>query len=182
MHSSNLNNSNGCSISPKSDISIEQKRLHNTSTYHPSMHEGLHNAPTQNISPNNTPSTMHSAHHPSSHLNFNMSTVSADQSQNSHVHPQMVNIYSPIGQPYAAENSNFGAIYHNHHYGSYGSPYEKIKVSGHMRQMSSNSTTSSVGNSSVSLGGNHHYGYHHQPFYSPHQMIRSNGYLDLVPR
>lgn len=80
-----------------------------------------------------------------------------------------------IAQPYPGEVSNFGA-FHHHHYnhipGSYGLPYDKFKYPANSR-----SPTNSP------------YGSYHQGFYPSNvhhhhhrQMVRPNGYIDLVPR
>ncbi|XP_055844885.1 T-box transcription factor TBX1 [Episyrphus balteatus] len=97
------------------------------------------------------------------------STATLNSTQMNSLATNATNIYSAIGQSYTSESSNFGAIYHhNHHHLShghgYGNPYDKIKVPGHMRQTNPYST--------------------YQSFYgSPHhQMVRPNGYIDLVPR
>ncbi|CAO1408333.1 unnamed protein product [Diamesa serratosioi] len=80
-----------------------------------------------------------------------------------------------LGQTYAADQSNFGPLYHHHshhhnslaasavtaHHGAYGSPYEKYKVP----------------------ASPHHtanpYSGHYQGFYGHHQMVRQ---ADYIPR
>lgn len=133
----------------------------------------------------------HAAHTHHTHLNMNLSAAAA-QSQmmsttvtQSHVpHSQVMaaNIYSTIAQPYASENSNFGAIYHHQHYHSgYGNPYDKLKVTGHMRQ--SPATTAGSPTAMATAAANAYGISSYQSFYgSPHQMMRPNGYIDLVPR
>ncbi|XP_067639857.1 T-box transcription factor TBX1 isoform X2 [Eurosta solidaginis] len=135
------------------------------------------------------------SHAHSTHHNMNLSSADAAQNQmmpssamatQSHVtHSQAMaaNIYSTISQPYASENSNFGAIYHHQHYHSgYGHPYDKLKVSSHMRPMmasASNSSPTAMASAAASAYGISSY----QSFYgSPHQIMRPNGYIDLVPR
>lgn len=136
----------------------------------------------------------HAAHTHHTHLNMNLSAAAAAQSQmmstavsqSPHVpHTQVMaaNIYSTIGQPYAGENSNFGAIYHHQHYHSgYGSPYDKLKVTSHMRQSPASAAGSPTAMASAAAANA--YGISsYQSFYgSPHQMMRPNGYMDLVPR
>ncbi|XP_036677169.2 T-box transcription factor TBX1 [Drosophila suzukii] len=100
------------------------------------------------------------------------------------------NIYSSIGQPYAQEQSNFGAIYHHnaaaaaaahyhhghahahghahsHAHGPYASAYDKLKVSRHAAA------------AAYGMGATY------PSFYGSaahHQMMRPNSYIDLVPR
>ncbi|XP_017016218.2 T-box transcription factor TBX1 [Drosophila takahashii] len=98
------------------------------------------------------------------------------------------NIYSSIGQPYAQEQSNFGAIYHHnaaaaaaahyhhghahahghaHSHGPYASAYDKLKVSRHAAA------------AAYGMGATY------PSFYGSaahHQMMRPNSYIDLVPR
>ncbi|XP_053948970.1 T-box transcription factor TBX1 [Anastrepha ludens] len=135
-----------------------------------------------------TPHTHAHTHH--SHMNMNLSATTASQMMptpvsQSHVpHSQVMaaNIYSTIGQPYVSENSNFGAIYHHQHYHSgYGNPYDKLKVTGHMRPTSATAAGSPTAMASAAANA---YGISsYQSFYgSPHQMMRPNGYIDLVPR
>ncbi|XP_017479944.1 PREDICTED: T-box transcription factor TBX1 [Rhagoletis zephyria] len=136
------------------------------------------------------PHTHAHTHH--SHLNMNLSAAAQSQMMptavsQSHVppsHSQMMaaNIYSTIGQPYASENSNFGAIYHHQHYhSSYASPYDKLKVTGHMRQASAAAAGSPTAMASAAANAYNISSY--QSFYgSPHQMMRPNSYIDLVPR
>lgn len=80
-----------------------------------------------------------------------------------------------LGQTYAADQSNFGPLYHHHshhhnsltatavtaHHGAYGSPYEKYKV-----PASPHHTTNP-------------YSGHYQGFYGHHQMVRQ---VDYIPR
>ncbi|XP_011198562.2 T-box transcription factor TBX1 isoform X1 [Bactrocera dorsalis] len=135
----------------------------------------------------------HAAHTHHTHLNMNLSAAAAAQSQmmstavtqSPHVpHSQVMaaNIYSSIAQPYASENSNFGAIYHHQHYHSgYGNPYDKLKVTSHMRQ--SPATTAGSPTAMATAAANAYGISSYQSFYgSPHQMMRPNGYIDLVPR
>lgn len=88
-----------------------------------------------------------------------------------HHHSQTVatNPLHTIAQPYPAENSNFGAFYHHHgHMPSYGNPYDKFKIPSNVHHGRSSSSP---------YGG-------YQGFYTTphHQMVRPNGYIDLVPR
>lgn len=78
-----------------------------------------------------------------------------------------------IAQPYPGENSNFGAFYHHHsHMPSYGNPYDKFKIPANVHSRSSNSPYGGY-QGFYSTAATHH---HH------HQMVRPNGYIDLVPR
>lgn len=80
------------------------------------------------------------------------------------------NTLHTIAQPYLGDSSNFGAFYHHHshhHITSYGNPYDKYK-SHHARSPNPSPYET------------------YQGFYSPpthhHQIVRPNGYIDLVPR
>lgn len=74
-----------------------------------------------------------------------------------------------IGQPYLGDTSNFGPFYHHHghhHMPSYGNPYDKYKTH-HTRSPNTSPYDT------------------YQGFYSPpthHQIVRPNGYIDLMPR
>lgn len=78
-----------------------------------------------------------------------------------------------INQPYLGDSSNFGAFYHHHgqhhHIPSYGNPYEKYKSVHHTR--SPNTSPYDPYQSFYSSNAHHH-----------HQIVRPNGYIDLVPR
>ncbi|KAI8034326.1 hypothetical protein M5D96_012879 [Drosophila gunungcola] len=98
------------------------------------------------------------------------------------------NIYSSIGQPYAQEQSNFGAIYHHnaaaaaaahyhhghahghahsHAHGPYASAYDKLKVSRHAAA------------AAYGMGATY------PSFYGSaahHQMMRPSSYIEMVPR
>lgn len=83
-----------------------------------------------------------------------------------------------ISQPYLGDSSNFGPFYHHHHHGQhhhhisgYGSPYDKYKSVHHAR--SPNTSPYDPYQSFYSPTTHHH---HH------HQVVRPNGYIDLVPR
>lgn len=80
-----------------------------------------------------------------------------------------------IAQPYAGEVSNFGAFYHHHHHNhipaTYGIPYDKFKYPSNSRSP----TNSPYGSYQGFYPGNVHH-HHHR------QMVRPNGYIDLVPR
>ncbi|XP_011293300.2 T-box transcription factor TBX1 [Musca domestica] len=140
----------------------------------------------------------HAHHHPGhTHLNLNLNSqviphTTSPQHHQQH-HMGTANIYSTLSQPYGSDNSNYGPIYHNPHYHghSYGNPYEKIKVTGHMRQAhghagaNSNSPTGLGTGNSVSPSGNSYGMSSYQSFYgsaAAHQMMRPGGYIDLVPR
>lgn len=79
----------------------------------------------------------------------------------------------PITQPYLGDSSNFGPFYHHHgqhhHIPSYGNPYDKYKSVHHTR--SPNATSYDPYQSFYSPTSHHH-----------HQIVRPNGYIDLVPR
>lgn len=84
--------------------------------------------------------------------------------------------------PYGTETSNFGPFYHHHHHhhghmSGYSSPYDKFKIptNAHTRSSPSGTTTASVSSP-------YHPGAYHQGFYGTHQLGRTNGYIDLVPR
>lgn len=82
-----------------------------------------------------------------------------------------------IAQPYAGEVSNFGAFYHHHHHhnhipASYGLPYDKFKYPTNSRSP----TNSPYGSYQGFYSSNVHHHHHHR------QMVRPNGYIDLVPR
>lgn len=85
------------------------------------------------------------------------------------------NALHTISQPYLGDSSNFGPFYHHHshhhHLPSYGNPYEKYK-----------STTNIHHARSPNASPYDPY----QGFYTPtshhHQIVRPNGYIDLVPR
>ncbi|XP_061391012.1 T-box transcription factor TBX5 [Musca vetustissima] len=137
-------------------------------------------------------------HHPThTHLNLNLnsqviSQTSPQHHHQAHHHMGTANIYSTLSQPYGTDNSNYGPIYHNPHYHghSYGNPYEKIKVTGHMRQAhshgvpNSTSPTGLTGANNMSPSGNSYGMSSYQSFYNTaaHQMMRPGGYIDLVPR
>lgn len=77
-----------------------------------------------------------------------------------------------ISQPYLGDSSNFGPFYHHHshhHLPSYGNPYEKYKPTSNIHRSPNASPYDP-----------------YQGFYTPathhHQIVRSNGYIDLVPR
>lgn len=77
-----------------------------------------------------------------------------------------------ISQPYIGDSSNFGAFYHHgqhHHLPSYGNPYDKYKSVHHGR--SPNTSPYDPYQSFYSSTPHHH-----------HQIVRPNGYIDLVPR
>lgn len=78
-----------------------------------------------------------------------------------------------ISQPYLGDSSNFGPFYHHHgqhpHIPSYGSPYDKYKSVHHAR--SPNTSPYDPYQSFYSSNPHHH-----------HQIVRPNGYIDLVPR
>lgn len=78
-----------------------------------------------------------------------------------------------INQPYLGDSSNFGAFYHHHgqhhHIPSYGNPYDKYKSVHHTR--SPNTSPYDPYQSFYSSNAHHH-----------HQIVRPNGYIDLVPR
>lgn len=83
-----------------------------------------------------------------------------------------------ISQPYLGDSSNFGPFYHHHHHhgqhhhiSSYGNPYDKYKTVHHAR--SPNTSPYDPYQSFYSPTTHHH---HH------HQIVRPNGYIDLVPR
>ncbi|XP_011179974.1 T-box transcription factor TBX1 isoform X2 [Zeugodacus cucurbitae] len=113
-----------------------------------------------------------------------MMSTAVTQSHVSHSQVMAANIYSSIAQPYASENSNFGAIYHHQHYHSgYGNPYDKLKVTGHMRQSPASTAGSPTAMATAAAAANAYGISSYQSFYgSPHQMMRPNGYIDLVPR
>ena len=97
--------------------------------------------------------------------NNNNVTMSTNRySQSPH---QISNAIHTISQPYSADSSNFGAFYHHHsHVPSYGNPYDKFKIPSNVHSRSTNSPYGS-----------------YQGFYAaPHQIVRPNGYIDLVPR
>lgn len=84
-----------------------------------------------------------------------------------------------ISQPYMGDSSNFGPFYHHHHHhhgqhhhiSSYANPYDKFKSVHHAR--SPNTSPYDPYQSFYSPSTHHH---HH------HQIVRPNGYIDLVPR
>lgn len=118
-----------------------------------------------------------------SNINSNIISTTSDASPNSNRYTQSpLNQLSntihghAIAQPYSGESSNFGPFYHHHHHHhpnhmpSYGNPYDKFKIPANIHSRSPNTS---------SYGG-------YQGFYSTtshhHQMVRPNGYIDLVPR
>lgn len=78
-----------------------------------------------------------------------------------------------ITQPYLGDSSNFGPFYHHHgqhhHIPSYGNPYDKYKSVHHTR--SPNASPYDPYQSFYTPNSHHH-----------HQIVRPNGYIDLVPR
>ncbi|KAM7347509.1 T-box transcription factor 1 isoform 1-T2 [Cochliomyia hominivorax] len=185
----NAGHMNGNCISPKTTDHSLQHNVNNSSPYgvaaqHSSNLMGL----SSNIS----------THHPvTTHLNLNLNTQVVPQQTSPpvthHNHGQVMgssNIYSSIGQPYASDNSSYGPIYHHHHntaahyHGhSYATPYDKLKVSGHMRPAHSMTNTPLTSNSVTTPSPNSYSMSSYQSFYgSPHQMMRPGGYIDLVPR
>lgn len=84
-------------------------------------------------------------------------------------HAMANNTLHTIGQPYLGDTSNFGAFYHHHshhHIPSYGNPYDKYKTHHNRSPNASPYDT-------------------YQGFYTPpthHQIVRPNGYIDLMPR
>lgn len=80
-----------------------------------------------------------------------------------------------ISQPYLGDSSNFGPFYHHHgqhpHIPSYGSPYDKYKSMHHAHARSPNTSPYDPYQSFYSSNPHHH-----------HQIVRPNGYIDLVPR
>lgn len=187
-------------ISPKTDHSHHSSSSpyghnhSNTATSASNSNSAGANLPPSNIA-NVTSGLMSSAHHHHAHhlnLNLNSQVLSQSSPQHHHGHSATqvmgsANIYSSLGQPYMGDNSNYGPIYHHnaHYHGhTYGSPYDKIKVTGHMRQSHniSSNTVSSAGNS-VTPSANSYTMSSYQTFYgSPHQMMRPGGFIDLVPR
>ncbi|XP_023309552.2 T-box protein VegT [Lucilia cuprina] len=172
-------------ISPKTDHS------HHSSTSSP-YGGGGHSHHTTNLV---GLTSMPGSHHTTTHLNLNLNTQVVPQQTSPpahHQHGQMLtsnNIYSSIGQPYTTDNSSYGPIYHHHHNAahyhghSYATPYDKLKVSGHMRQTHGVSNTTLSGNSVTTPSPNSYSMSSYQSFYgSPHQMMRPGGYIDLVPR
>ncbi|XP_037941173.1 T-box transcription factor TBX1-A-like isoform X1 [Teleopsis dalmanni] len=163
MHTNTQHNSD----SPKMDTTPAHMNSPNYSHTHAANSGGI-------MSPHHT-------HH--AHLNMNLSSNQVVQSPQAHTTHSLANIYSSIGQPYSSDNSNYGAIYHHNHYHhshSYGAPYDKIKVGGghNMRTSSAGAATTAV-----SPSANPYAMSSYQSFYgSPHQMMRPNGYIDLVPR
>lgn len=84
-------------------------------------------------------------------------------------HGMANNSVHTFAQPYLGDTSNFGAFYHHHshhHIPSYGNPYDKYKTH-HTRSPPASPYDT------------------YQGFYSPpthHQIVRPNGYIDLMPR
>lgn len=78
-----------------------------------------------------------------------------------------------MAQPYLGDSSNFGPFYHHHshHLPSYGNPYDKYKPTTNMHHARSPNASPYDP---------------YQAFYTPtshhHQIVRPNGYIDLVPR
>ncbi|XP_073829619.1 T-box transcription factor 1 [Musca autumnalis] len=194
-----LLNSTNC-ISPKTDHSHHSSgsspyghNSHSQNVAAAATTTGL----TSSLSNSATGLMASSPHHHPTHLNLNLNSQVIPQTSPQHHHHTQhhmasANIYSSLSQPYATDNSNYGPIYHNPHYHghSYGNPYEKIKVTGHMRQAhghavpNSNSPTGLAGGNSVSPSSNSYGMSSYQSFYgsAAHQMMRPGGYIDLVPR
>lgn len=177
---------NGSCISPKTDHS------HHSAS---SPYGGGHTAHTSNLVALAPNVSMPSSHHATTHLNLNLNTqvVSQQASPSTHHnHGQVMgssNIYSSIGQPYATDNSSYGPIYHHHnaaahyHGHAYATPYDKLKVTGHLRQTHSVSNSPLSGNSVTTPSPNSYTMSSYQSFYgSSHQMMRPDGYIGLVPR
>lgn len=102
------------------------------------------------------------------------STTSSERMIQSPLHGGLTNgALHPITQPYLGDSSNFGPFYHHHgqqhHIPSYGSPYDKYKSVHHAR--SPNASPYDSYQSFYPQTSHHH-----------HQIVRPNGYIDLVPR
>lgn len=111
-----------------------------------------------------------------SNVNCSMSaqpTTSPERMIQSPSHALSNGALHTINQPYLGDSSNFGAFYHHHgqhhHLPSYGNPYDKYKSVHHTR--SPNASPYDPYQSFYSANAHHH-----------HQMVRPNGYIDLVPR
>lgn len=97
------------------------------------------------------------------------STQSPNRLTQNSSHGLTNNSLHTIAQPYLGDSSNFGPFYHHHshhHIPSYGNPYDKY-ITHHVR--SPNASPHDT----------------YQGFYSStthHQIVRPNGYIDLVPR
>lgn len=89
---------------------------------------------------------------------------------------QMATTNATIAQPYAGDVSNFGPFYHHHHNhlsAGYGIPYDKFKYPPNSRSPTNSPYTAYQ---SFYPSNVHHHHHHHR------QMVRPNGYIDLVPR
>lgn len=136
--------------------------------------------------------SMTTGHHTHLNLNLNSQVVPQQTSPTMHHnHSQVMgtsNLYSTIGQAYATDNSSYGPIYHHHnttahhyHGHAYGTPYDKLKATGHMRP--THNITNGNNANNVTHSPNSYAMSSYQSFYgSPHQMMRPAGYIDLVPR
>uniref|UniRef100_A0A1B0BWA8 T-box domain-containing protein n=1 Tax=Glossina palpalis gambiensis TaxID=67801 RepID=A0A1B0BWA8_9MUSC len=163
----------GGSISPKTDQSHHSA---NSSPFGLSHHHRNANAMCINSNVQTTDvMTAHSQHY-----------MQNSTQTHSHHHATMpTNIYSPIAQPYARDNSNFGPVYHHnpyYHAHGYTSPYDKIKVSSHMRQNTGNNVNDATATGATTTVTSYGLGGYQTLYSSSHQMMRPNGYIDLVPR
>ncbi|KAL9887211.1 T-box transcription factor 1 isoform 1-T6 [Glossina fuscipes fuscipes] len=163
----------GGSISPKTDQSHHSA---NSSPFGLSHHHRNANAMCINSNVQTTDvMTAHSQHY-----------MQNSTQTHSHHHATMpTNIYSPIAQPYARDNSNFGPVYHHnpyYHAHGYTSPYDKIKVSSHMRQNTGNTVNDATATGATTTVTSYGLGGYQTLYSSSHQMMRPNGYIDLVPR
>ncbi|KAH8320152.1 hypothetical protein KR074_003740 [Drosophila pseudoananassae] len=132
------------------------------------------------------PQTQIQAHPLTPHSSSSASPPAASATPAANTGATQLNIYSSIGQPYAQEQSNFGAIYHHnaaaaaaahyhhghahshshaHGHAPYATAYDKLKVSRH-------AAAYGMGPSYPSFYGSA----------AHHQMMRPNSYIDLVPR
>uniref|UniRef100_A0A1A9WC48 T-box domain-containing protein n=1 Tax=Glossina brevipalpis TaxID=37001 RepID=A0A1A9WC48_9MUSC len=175
----------GGSVSPKTDQSHHSTNSSpfGLSHHHPHHHHHHHhhhhqrNANAMCISSNVQTADVMSAH--------NQHFIQNSTQTHSHHATMPTNIYSSIAQPYATDNSNFGPVYHHspyYHTHGYGNPYDKIKVSTHMRQSAGNTVNDTSANSAATTVTSYGLSGYQTLYSSSHQMMRPNGYIDLVPR